>query len=247
MHMSKYNPWPLGQLPKEFQRPEPEQIREMGYQWDDPRDIIGLFEAKVAEFAGSNYAVATDSCSHALFLSLQYWKNYINDTDFRYICIPLHTYISVMQQIQLAGFNVDLMQYQWDGVYELMLTHKCHGLNFVSSINIWDAALRWTKDMYIPGSLMCLSFQIKKRIPIGRGGMILCDKKEEYEWLKLASYDGRDLNTPYDSPGHVKMDGWHYYMTPEDAARGIILMDNTPEVNEDQGGWENYPEIQLHR
>ena len=73
--------------------------------------------------------------------------------------------------------------------------------------------------------------------------MILCDKKEEYEWLKLASYDGRDLNTPYDSPGHVKMEGWHYYMTPEDAARGIILMDQTPRVNEDQGGWENYPDI----
>jgi len=25
------------------------------------------------------------------------------------------------------------------------------------------------------------------------------------------------------------------YMTPEDAARGIILMDNTPQLNEDTG------------
>ena len=73
--------------------------------------------------------------------------------------------------------------------------------------------------------------------------MILCDKKEEYDWLKLASYDGRDLNTPYDSEGHVKMNGWHYYMTPEDAARGLILMNRIPKVNKDIGGWENYPDL----
>jgi hypothetical protein len=33
-----------------------------------------------------------------------------------------------------------------------------------------------------------------------------------------------DLNTPYTDIDHVKMLGYHMYMTPEDA-RGIILMD----------------------
>jgi hypothetical protein len=237
--MSKYNPWPLGQLPKEFQRPEPEQIREMGYQWDDPRDIIGLFEAKVAEFAGSNYAVATDSCTHALFLAFQYQYAFDELDPFLRtvrVEIPTNTYISVLHTLR-KDLNCAVVpkKIKWSGIYQ------------IGGTRIWDAALRWTKGMYIPDSLMCLSFQIKKRIPIGRGGMILCDHAIEYEWLKLARHDGRDLDTPYDSPGHVKMEGWHYYMTPEDAARGIILMDNTPEVNEDQGGWENYPEIQLHR
>ena len=37
--------------------------------------------------------------------------------------------------------------------------------------------------------------------------------------------------------------GWHYYMTPEDAARGIILMDQIPEENEDTGGSNNYSDI----
>ena len=228
-----YNPWPLGRLPKEFQRPEPEMIRDK-YPWDDPRDIIDIFEKKVAKFAGSNYAVATDSCSHAIFLCLRMLDVFYNRHRVD-ISIPYHTYISVPHQIYHAKYGIclnDVIGLQkWAGVYNLNPTR------------IWDAALRWTKGMYIKDSLMCLSFQIKKRIPIGRGGMILCNNETEYWWLKLASYDGRELNTPYDSKGHAKMIGYHYYMTPEDAARGIILMDKTPEVNEDQGGWENYPDI----
>ena len=32
-------------------------------------------------------------------------------------------------------------------------------------------------------------------------------------------------------------------MTPEDAARGIWLMDQLPEVNADTGSFENYPDL----
>jgi hypothetical protein len=35
----------------------------------------------------------------------------------------------------------------------------------------------------------------------------------------MASYDGRDLNTPYTDIDHVKCLVYHMYMTPEDAAR----------------------------
>ena len=238
----KYNPWPLGQIPKELQRQEPYLIREMGYEWEDPRDIVDIFEKKVAEFAGSKYAVAVDSCSHAIYLALKCIRavermtfgggTFLFPINLLTIIIPRNTYISVLQQMKYAGFDFfKLKKIKWEGIYQIKPTR------------VWDAALRWTEGMYIKDSLMCLSFQIKKRIPIGRGGMILCDSKKEYEWLKLARHDGRDLNTPYDDPNHVKMQGWHYYMTPEDAARGIILMDNTPKVNKDQGGWQNYPPL----
>ena len=43
------------------------------------------------------------------------------------------------------------------------------------------------------------------------------------------------------------MIGWHFYMTPEDAARGIILMDQIPEENEDSGNWKNYPDVSKAR
>ena len=72
MEKIHYNSWPLGNLPSEFQRKEPELLKEKGYHWSDPRDIVLLFEEKLAQFAGSKYAVTTDCCSNALFLCLKY-------------------------------------------------------------------------------------------------------------------------------------------------------------------------------
>ena len=60
----EYDAWPIGKLPKEFQRPELDQVKELGYHWADPRDIIDTFEKKVARFAGSKYAVSIDSVSY---------------------------------------------------------------------------------------------------------------------------------------------------------------------------------------
>jgi dTDP-4-amino-4,6-dideoxygalactose transaminase len=98
--------------------------------------------------------------------------------------------------------------------------------------------------MYFGGNaLQTLSFQIKKRLPIGKGGAILTDSLEAYNWLKLASYDGRDLNTPYTSNEHFQMLGWHFYMTPEDAARGILLLDQIPDDNPDTMDSNHYPDL----
>ena len=95
--------------------------------------------------------------------------------------------------------------------------------------------------MYV-GGFHCLSFQIKKNIPIGRGGMILLDDFEAYEELKLMRYDGRDMNTDRMDKNHIKRSGYHMYMTPEDAARGIILMDQTGDMP-DSYTWKDYPDL----
>lgn len=227
-----YNSWPLGKLPKELQRPELEQIKELGYKWDDPRDVVDLFEKKVATFAGSKYAISTDCCSHAIFLSLKYLME-IGELDLNdEIIIPSNTYISVPMQIIHAGLNVSFEDIEWSGVYRL------------KNSRVYDGAVRWTKNMFVGGNnLQIVSFQVKKRIPIGKGGIILTDDINAYKWLKLSSYDGRDLKTAYDDPNHFNMIGYHMYMTPEDAARGIILMDKTDEVNEDSGNHTSYPNI----
>jgi len=231
----EYTSWPIGQLPPEFRRPELEQVKEFGYYWSDPRDIVDAFEKKVARFAGSKYAVAVDCDSHAIFLSLicQKRKQTGHTVYPEVIKIPKHTYISVPQQIIHAGFKVEFTDEQWMGAYKL------------EPYDIWDAAVRWTRDMYL-GGFHCVSFQIKKRVPIGRGGMILLDDKEDYEYLKKIRYDGRDLDCPYEDDDFEYL-GWHYYMTPEDAARGIILMDSVPKENEDYAGWKNYPDVSKAR
>jgi len=233
--MRHYNPWPLGALPEGWQRPEPALIRNLGYEWDDPRDIVEMFEEKLANFSGSKFAVAVDCCTHALFLSIKYLQvhqgeNFNNGQ--KRVDIPDRTYVSVPMQIIHSGLSPNFVSLDWSGTYELGET------------GIFDGAGRFTRGMYSGGdSLHTLSFQIKKRLPIGRGGAILTNSEEAYKWLKLATYDGRDLNTAYDSPSHVSALGWHYYMTPEDAARGIWLLDQLPLDMPDTMGSDKYPSL----
>lgn len=227
-----YNSWPLGRIPKDIQRPELDLIKEMGYEWSDPRDVIDIFEQKIATFSGSKYAVSVDCCSNGLFLCMKYLQSISNESDKKEITIPSRTYVSVPMQISHVGWTPKYEDINWAGIYQLKGT------------NIWDGAGRYTKGMYIGnGALQVLSFQIKKKIPIGKGGVILTDDINAYNWLKLASYDGRDLKLPYTDDNHVKQIGWHMYMTPEDAARGIILMDKTPETNEDFQNDGMYPDL----
>lgn len=228
----KYNAWPLGKVPKELQRPELDVIKTLGYNWSDPRDVIDMFENKVAELAGCKYAAAVDCCSNGLFLSIKYLQHTGEISEYDTLSIPDKTYVSVPMQIKHCNHNIKLEDTEWSGIYQIGKTR------------IWDGAGRFTKDMFVgENAIQILSFQIKKIIPIGRGGMVLTNDEEAYKWIKLASYDGRDLTTPYDDENHIKMMGYHMYMTPEDAARGIILMDNRPEVNEDSQNHTMYPSL----
>ncbi len=222
-----FKEWPLGILPEELQRPELSELRKMGYTWENPNEIVNIFESKVSDFCGSKYAVAVDCCSSAIFLILKY----VNKK--QKIKIPSHTYASVPMQILHAGYEFEFVNKKWSGIYEL------------DPLNVWDCAGRWTKGMY-EGGYAALSFQIKKRLPIGRGGMILCNDHDAYKWFKKACYDGRDLGKNY-MEDNIEMLGWHMYMTPEDAARGIILMHQTSEVNEDSHSHKSYKDLRLNK
>lgn len=217
--------WPLGDLPKHLQRPEFNQLHELGYTWDDPQDIISMFEQQVSDFAGSKYGIAVDSCSNALFLTLKYLQATGS------ITIPSHTYISVPMQIKHAGCKVAFEDVEWSGVYQL------------KPYPIWDGATRWTRGMY-QGGYHVVSFQMKKRVPIGKGGMILTDDADAYHWFKRAVHDGRTPGVSH-SEDTFSMLGWHFNMTPEDAARGIILMHNVPAVNADSSNNNSYTDLSM--
>ena len=222
-----YKQWPLGQLPSELQRPELNQLKDRGYSFGNPTEVVDIFEKKVADFCGSKFAVAVDCCSNAIFLILKYIKNQ------QKVKIPYFTYASVPMQILHAGYEFEFIEKEWSGIYKL------------DPLDVWDFAGRWTKGMY-EGGYAALSFQIKKRLPIGRGGMILCDDYESYTWFKKACYDGRDLEKNY-MEDDIEMLGWHMYMTPEDAARGIILMDNISEINDDSHSHMSYKDLRLNK
>ena len=43
------------------------------YNVNDAWGVVHLFEQKIAEYAGSKYAVSVDNCTDALFLCLKYF------------------------------------------------------------------------------------------------------------------------------------------------------------------------------
>lgn len=168
--------------------------------------ITELFESVVCEYTNAPYAVAVDNCSNALFLCLTYVG-----IDKKIITIPSHTHMSVPCAIIHAGGKVRFREGRAKGAYQLFHT------------NVYDSALRFTADMYIKGSMMCLSFGGPyKNLKLGKGGMILLDDKDTYNWLRKAIMHGRN-QVPY-MEDNFTMLGWNYYLLPEIAARGINLM-----------------------
>jgi dTDP-4-amino-4,6-dideoxygalactose transaminase len=192
----------------------------------NPYDIVKTFEDVIAEYTGSLYAVSVDSCTNALFLCCKY-------LDVKEVTIPSETYLSVPMSIIHAGGNVVFdqsnMTNHWSGIYQL------------KPYPIYDSAKRLTSNMYIPDSFMCLSFHIKKLLPIGKGGMILTDNKEAVEWFGKARYEGR--SEKFYKEDNVEMLGWNMYMTPEQAARGLALFQNYPLNNKDQNEEGGYREL----
>jgi len=162
---------------------------------------VKKFENAIAIFFGSKYAVAVDCCTHGIELCLRY----INADD---ITIPVRTYPSV----PFLGHKLNL---KWSWREEDWKNYYCIG-----NTNVYDAAVLWEKNSYIPNTFMCLSFQFQKHLSLGRGGMILTDDEIAAKELKKMSYDGREPDVPWRKQ-NIKTIGYHYYMTPETAELGI--------------------------
>ena len=186
-------------------------------------DVVEQFEQKIAEFYGAPYAVAVDCCTHAVELCLRY-KN-VQKTS-----VPKHTYLSIPMTLEKLGLTWKFNDEEWIDYYKLEDT------------NIIDAAVLWKPSSYIPKTLMCLSFQYKKHLSLGRGGAILCNNKNGYIILKKMSYDGRLPDIPWKHQ-NVNILGYHYYMTPETAQLGLDKLLDTIKKEPIIWNWKNYPDL----
>ena len=190
----------------------------------NPHQITVDFEDALCDYTGSKYAVAVDNCSNALFLALTY-----DNIKGKEITIPSRTYPSVPCEIIHAGGKVK---------FQPIESKTIKGAYPLVGSNVWDSALRFTFNMYIPRSLMCLSFTGPyKHLKLGKGGAILTDNLRACLWLKRARFSGRRECSYHDD--NFDMLGWNFYIMPEIAARGLLLMnqfynlDGTPKENED--------------
>ena len=207
-----------------FAKPKNVKTRKPGTLAASVYDVTKSFEQLLAEYTGAPYAVTIDNQSNALFLALYYEK-----ITGKTIKIPSRTYPSVPCEIIHAGGKVE---------FEPVYGPTLKGAYQLSPTNVWDSALRFTTDMYIPGTHMCLSFTGPyKHLKLGKGGAILTDDFEAYKWFKRARYSGRNEVSYHDD--YFDMLGWNFYMMPEIASRGLLLMnqfynmDGTPKHNED--------------
>ena len=172
-------------------------------------DITNEFESRLAEYTGAPYVVTVDNQSNALFLALMYEK--VKGIEIE---IPSRTYPSVPCEIIHAGAKVKFKPVKGKtikGAYQLAPT------------NVWDSALSFTHNMYKPGTHMCISFTGPyKHFKLSKGGAILTDNEEAYRWFRRARYSGRRECSYHED--HFDMLGWNFYMMPELAARGLLLM-----------------------
>ena len=193
--------------------------------------ITQSFEEEISKYTGAKYTVALDNMSNALFLAL-YYENKIKNNTSKTISIPCRTYPSVPCEIIHAGLKVNFYDVNGDtikGAYQLI------------GSKVWDSALRFTNDMYLPNTHMCLSFTGPyKQLKLSKGGAILTDDYDAYKWFKKARFSGRDeCSYHIDNFDLNPIIGWNFYMMPEISARGLLLMsqfyniDGSKKQNED--------------
>jgi len=171
--------------------------------------ITDDFEKALSDYTGAPYVVTVDNQSNALFLALMY-----ENVKGKVIKIPARTYPSVPCEIIHAGAHVE---------FEPVEGKTIKGAYQLSPSKVWDSALRFTADMYIQDTHMCISFTGPyKHFKLSKGGAILTDSLEAYHWFRRARYSGRRECSYHDD--YFDMLGWNFYMMPELATRGLLLM-----------------------
>jgi hypothetical protein len=133
------------------------------------------------------------------------------------VLVPTHTFVGVAHAVTHAGFPWKFNPQAWGRDYRL------------NPLGIVDSAVSLCRGMCLEDSVhldYCLSFQCRKPLPIGRGGMILTADAERARWYRMARWHGRDPET------HKSMfAGWPLKMEPERAARGLELMSRLDDQN----------------
>lgn len=186
-------------------------------------EVVSEFEKRVADFFGSPYAIAVDSCTHGIELCLRY-------QGITKIVVPTRTYISIPFLSNKLDIDMEWSGKEWQDYY------------YFEGTNIIDAAVLWKKNSYISKTYMCLSFQFQKHLSLGRGGMILLDDEESYTTLKKMSYDGRIPGVPWRNQ-NIDVVGYHYYMTPETAQLGLDKFNDAVNKTPRQWVWTDWPDL----
>lgn len=186
-------------------------------------EITKIFEQMLCDYTGAKYALTFDNASSAIYLALCY-----ENIRGKEISIPERTYMSAACEVINAGGHIK---------FEEVIGNTIKGAYQFKPTRVWDSALYFSADMYIENSMMCVSFTgAYKTLKLSKGGAILLDDKDAYEWIRKARNSGRSEVSYHDDK--FTMLGKNCYLMPELSARGILLMqqfyniDGTKKINE---------------
>ena len=147
----------------------------------------------------------------ALFLALM-WKRIREGTQT--VVLPSRTYPSVPMVVRQAGHHVSFRDYMWQNKN----SPACYSLG---SMDIWDCARWFKRNMHRDNSMECVSFHPQKCLALSTGGgAILHDDSEADAWFRRARFDGRHEGVATKDDTYYMM-GWHCYMMPAAAAEGL--------------------------
>ena len=190
-------------------------------------------EQKVSDFFGSPYAVAVDCCTHGIELCLRLLNEGDTKFDYQYTC-PKWTYLSVPMTFEKLNLDWNFTDEKWSDKY------------VIGNTNIYDAAVLWEKNSYIPSTMMCVSFQLKKHLSLGKGGIILLDNAEDADILRQIRYDGRpQLEAPW-AEQDIQLFGYHYQMTYETAQLGVGKFSEAIYREPKKWTYKDYPDLSTY-
>ncbi len=208
--------------------------------------IIERFEKDFAKFHKIKYAISTSNCTTSLHLALLSLN--IGKGD-EVIC-PNLTFISPANMIALTGAKLVLVDVQSDNFcicfkdLKKKITKKTkaimivHPFGYPVDINklkkvIQNKRIKIIEDVAESigakinnklcgtiGDISCFSFFANKIITTGEGGMILTNKKNIYEKVKILRDHGMTKEKRY----HHQLLGFNYRMTAMQAAIGIVQL-----------------------
>lgn len=166
-------------------------------------------ESELAEYVGGKYAIATDSCTSALFISLKY-------EDAKEVSIPSMTVPLVPNACSEAGAKVKFNgETDWVGsAYQ------------IGGTNVYDSAHQLQRGQYNqltkenPDAKLCFSFYPTKTVGSADGGAIITNDEKFASWARSAITYGRDQEAKYQNSWDydVVMTGYKRHYTNLQAA-----------------------------
>lgn len=195
------------------------------------------FEEDLKKYVGGDYCITTDSASNAILLLINLYRSYFASNERR-VQLPKNTYISVLNQLHLGGYEVDLVDKEWSKFYGIDFgplavcnstednRDYVHDLGFNSgNFSIIDSAGTLIKNQCRSYEMLqniydkdqnlftVFSFHQAKPLSLGVGGAIVFNKFNEnaediYNLLKRMAHDGRDASLPVGEDKILKADLW---------------------------------------